>query len=103
MTVSREATLRAKRVLGSKILCVVNVYGLEEGLHASRDSPDYVEDDQDYLDFLTDSLDVFGCDVPVQGGLKFANRSFVEVILDNVVIEDVAMVVLIQLHVFLTH
>ena len=56
MTVSREATLRAKRVLGSKILCVVNVYGLEEGLHASRDSPDYVEDDQDYLDFLTDSL-----------------------------------------------
>ena len=50
------ATLRAKRVLGSKILCVVNVYGLEEGLHASRDSPDYVEDDQDYLDFLTDSL-----------------------------------------------
>ena len=57
MTVSREATLRAKRVLGSKILCVVNVCGLEEGLHASsRDSPDYVEDDQDYLDFLTDSL-----------------------------------------------
>ena len=56
MTVSREATLRAKRVLGSRILCVVNVCGLEEGLHASRDSPDYVEDDQDYLDFLTDSL-----------------------------------------------
>ena len=47
----------AKRVLGSKILCVVNVYGLVEGLHASRDSPDYMEDDQDYLDFLANSLE----------------------------------------------
>ena len=50
---------------------------------------------------LDEPDDIFGSDVPVKG-LKFSYGGLVEVVLDNVVVEDVAMVVLIHLHVGLT-